>query len=69
MKLKAVKLREQSDAELEQLRLDTEKQVFELRTKKGTGDASEQPLKVRTARRDLARINTVLREREKAKHG
>lgn len=66
--MKASNLREQTDEELAQLQLDTEKDLLSLHVKRGTGDASEQPLRVRTLRRDLARIRTVARERELTKH-
>jgi len=62
--MKAVNLREQTGEELTQLWEDTTKQLIDLKVKKRTGDASEQPLRVRQLRRDVARIKTVMRERE-----
>lgn len=61
--MKAVKLREHTDDELQQLYQDTRKELFDLRVRKGTGDSSEQPLRIRVLRRDIARIETVLGER------
>lgn len=66
--MKAARLREHTDEELEQLLNDAVKELFDLRIKKGKGDSSEQPLRIRVLRRDLARIKTVLKERQPA-HG
>ena len=62
--MKASSVREQTDEELKQLLADLTRELFELKGKKGVGDASGQPLRMRTLRRDLARLKTVLRERE-----
>lgn len=68
--MKALKLREQSIEELQQLRNDTRKEILDIKMKKGTGDSSVgQPLRVRTLRRELARVETVIREQELKKHG
>jgi large subunit ribosomal protein L29 len=64
--MEASKLREQTDDELEQLRSETRKQLFDLKIKKGVGGTLDQPLELRRLRRDLARIETVIRERELA---
>ena len=61
--MKASSVREQSDDELRQMCEDTRRELIELRAKKGIGDSSEQPLRVRTLRRDLARTLTVMKER------
>ena len=63
--MKAGLLREQTDEELEQLFREQTREVLDLKAKKGIGDGSVQPLKIRMARRDLARLKTVMREREK----
>lgn len=62
--MKAVNLRDQTDEELRQLRDDTAKELLELRVKRGAGGGGEQPLRIRTLRRDMARIKTILRQRE-----
>jgi large subunit ribosomal protein L29 len=62
--MKAVNLREQTDEELRQLGRDTEKELHELRVKRSVAEAAEPPMRLRLLRRDLARIKTVLRERE-----
>ena len=67
--MKAENLREQTDDELRQELKDTQKNLFDIRVKRRTGDASEQPLRIRSLRREIARIKTVIRERELAGHG
>ena len=69
--MKASQLREQNDGELRQLTEDMAKELSGLRIKKGVGEGSEQPLRIRTLRREVARVKTIIREREreKAKHG
>ncbi len=60
--IKANKLREQSDEELERTLSDLEEQLFKLRFQKSTGQI-ENPVKIREVRRDKARVMTVLNER------
>ena len=67
--MKATKLREHTDEELQQLERDTVQQGYELGAKKGAGDSSEHPLRVRLVRRELARIKTIIRERELKRNG
>jgi ribosomal protein L29 len=67
--MKAPKLREHSKEELQQLLSDTRKEILELKIKKSIGDGSGQPLRIRTVRRELARIATVLKEQEQKKDG
>jgi len=64
--MKAAQLREHTAAELDQLLEEAMQELFELRVKSGQGDASAPPLKRRTLRREVARIKTVMRERERA---
>jgi large subunit ribosomal protein L29 len=64
--MKAASLREQTVEELNQLLLDTQKELFELKAKRGVGDKSGQPVRMRWLRRDIARIKTVLRQRVSA---
>ena len=63
--IKASKLREQSDEELEQRLRDLEEQLFKLRFQKSTGQI-ENPVKLREVRRDRARVLTVLNERRRS---
>jgi large subunit ribosomal protein L29 len=64
--MKTSLLREQTDEELEQLLREQTREVHDLKAKKGIGDGSVQPLKVRTIRRELARLKTVIRERKQS---
>jgi len=67
--MKAAKLRDHTDEELQQMARDTVQQLFDLRVKKGSGDSAEHPLRVRLVRRELARIKTIIRERERKANG
>jgi large subunit ribosomal protein L29 len=60
---RAVKYREMSKAELETQQGELAEQIFRLRFQLSTGQA-EGLKKLREARRDFARIKTVLRETE-----
>ena len=66
--MKATDLRELSDAELTQKHEDVLKELTDLRLNQGRSD-TEQPMLVRTRRRELARIKTVMTEREAQKNG
>ena len=57
-------LRGLSTEELQQRMKDLEDQSFRLRIQKSMGQL-EAPIKIRTLRRDLARVKTILRERRK----
>jgi large subunit ribosomal protein L29 len=67
--MKASSLREQTEEELRQLREDTRRELLDIKLKRGWGESSEQPLRIRTLRRDLARIETVMTERERKTDG
>lgn len=67
--MKARGLREQTDEELAQALRETSKALFDLKVKRTTSEASEQPLKRRTLRRDIARIKTVMSERKAEGNG
>ena len=60
---KATELREKTVDELQQREHELAEQLFALRLQKTTGQL-EKPAKVRTARKDLARVLTVLREKQ-----
>lgn len=62
---KATSMREVTADELEQQLDDIEKELFNLRHQQASGQI-EQPLRIRTLRRDIARIKTVLTEKAKA---
>ncbi|MFC1452521.1 50S ribosomal protein L29 [Verrucomicrobiota bacterium] len=61
--MKASNLREQTDEELQQAYEATGRELLELRGKRGLGESSAQPLRIRSVRRDIARIRTVMQER------
>lgn len=64
MDIKKVKdIRELSDVELEKVHHDALEEIVKLRFQKATGQL-ENPRLLRNTRRILARIKTVLRERE-----
>jgi len=62
--MKATKLREMSKVELEDEALELSKQLFQLRLQKATGQL-DNVNKIRGIRKDLARVKTVLTEKEK----
>jgi large subunit ribosomal protein L29 len=57
------KMRDQDTAELAARQNELAEQVFRLRFQLSTGQA-EAVTKLRSARKDLARVKTLLRERE-----
>ena len=57
------KMRDQDTAELNERQRELAEQVFRLRFQLSTGQA-EAVTKLRSARKDLARVKTLLRERE-----
>ncbi len=61
--MKAKELRELSTEELSQRHDDALKESFDLRITKVTGKI-ENPLRLRSVRRDIARIKTIMRERK-----
>lgn len=60
--MKATELRELEAEELRIRERELEDQVFRLRIQKSMGQL-EAPRKVRDARKDLARVKTILREK------
>jgi large subunit ribosomal protein L29 len=63
--MKTTELREQSDEELESKLAELIEERFRLGFRSAT-EAIENPMRFRALRRDIARIRTVLRERETA---
>ena len=63
--MKAAELRELGADELGVRERDLTDQLFRLRIQKSMGQL-EAPAKVREVRRDLARVKTILREKEQA---
>jgi large subunit ribosomal protein L29 len=63
--MKAGEIRELSVDVLRDREKELDDQLFRLRIQKSMGQL-EAPLKVREVRRDLARIKTIIREKEQA---
>lgn len=61
--MRNLQLREMTKDELLQKKLEIEEELFNLRMQKAFKEI-ENPLRLRTLRKDLARINTILREDE-----
>ncbi|MFN7967476.1 MAG: 50S ribosomal protein L29 [Acidobacteriota bacterium] len=60
--LKPQKLRDMNDAELAREAEDLKRSLFNLRLQKATGQL-EKPHKLRETRRDIARVETILKQR------
>ena len=61
--MKATQLREHTDEELREVHDNVSKDLVDARVKQGWSDGADQPLKVRTLRRDFARVKTVMKQR------
>ncbi len=61
--MKAKEIRDRSDDELRKGLGDLEEQLFKLRFQKSTGQI-ENPIKIREVRKDIARVLTVMGERQ-----
>ncbi len=61
--MKANSLRDMTDIELDQKLTDLKAELFNLRFQLATGQL-ENPLRIRNVRRDIAKIKTIVRERE-----
>ena len=60
------KMREMTEAELNAELLKMKKDLFNLRFQHVTGQL-ENPIKMRETKRDIARVKTIIREKERAK--
>ena len=60
------KMREMTEAELNAELLKMKKDLFNLRFQHVTGQL-ENPIKIRETKRDIARVKTIIREKELAK--
>jgi len=63
--MKASQMRDQTIEELQDRERELSEQLFALRLQKVTGQL-EKPARVRQVRKDLARVLTLLRERQPA---
>lgn len=61
--MKIKDLRELSNKDLESKIRETKKELFNLRMKQSTGTL-EKPSKIKELRKDVARMKTIIRERE-----
>jgi large subunit ribosomal protein L29 len=61
--MKANKMRDMSTSELEQKLVELKGELFNLRFQMATGQL-ENPMRVRDVKKSIARIKTILRERE-----
>ncbi|MCT4634322.1 MAG: 50S ribosomal protein L29 [Firmicutes bacterium] len=61
--MKANKLRDMTSAELATKLNDLKSELFNLRFQLATGQL-ENPLKIKSVKKDIARVKTILRERE-----
>ena len=66
--MKVKELRKLKDEELTSKIKESKKELFELRLKQSTGNL-DKPSKVHELRKDVARMLTILRERELEKGG
>jgi len=60
--MEAKELRAIGGEELQQKRAELKEEIFHLKLRRATGRL-ENPMKLRQSKRDLARVETVLRER------
>ncbi len=63
--MKTTEIRKLSAAELEKRVADLKKDLFQLRLQHATNQL-ENPLKIAEVKRDIARIKTIMREKELA---
>ena len=61
--MKTTEIRELSAAELDTKLADLKEELFNLRFQMATGQC-ENPMKIRDVKKSIARIKTILRERE-----
>jgi len=66
--MKATELRKKSDEELAKELLELNREAFNLRMQKGTGQLA-RPSQMGSVRRDIARIKTIQCERLKGQQG
>ena len=66
--MKAKEIRNLKDEELIKKITESKKELFELRLKQSTGNL-DKPSKIHELRKDVARMKTILRERELSKGG
>ncbi|HVT04191.1 MAG TPA: 50S ribosomal protein L29 [Thermoanaerobaculia bacterium] len=60
---KASELRDKSEGDLHTRERDLSEQLFKLRFQRSTG-SMENPMKLREVRREIARVKTLIREKQ-----
>ncbi|MBZ2175242.1 50S ribosomal protein L29 [Schnuerera sp. xch1] len=61
--MKAKEIRQMTDQELNTKLLDFKNELFNLRFQLATGQL-DNPMRIKTVRKNIARIKTIIRERE-----
>lgn len=61
--VKAKEIRQMSDKELHEKLMDLKSELFNLRFQLATGQL-DNPMRIKAVRKDIARIKTIMRERE-----
>ncbi|TFZ41824.1 50S ribosomal protein L29 [Soehngenia longivitae] len=61
--MKAKEIRQMSDKELNAKLLDLKSELFNLRFQMATGQL-DNPMRINSVKRDIARVKTIARERE-----
>ena len=61
--MKVNEIRQMTDQELNQELLDLKNELFNLRFQLATGQL-DNPMRIKAVRKDIARVKTIIRERE-----
>ena len=61
--MKAKEIRQMTDQELDTQLLDLKSELFNLRFQLATGQL-DNPMRIKAVRKDIARVKTIIRERE-----
>ncbi len=61
--MKANKLKEMTSQELNEKMVELKNELFNLRFQLATGQL-ENPMKIKAIKKDIARVNTILRQKE-----
>jgi len=61
--MKAREIREMTEKELDSKELELKTELFNLRFQLATGQL-DNPLRIKAVRKDIARVKTIIRERE-----
>ncbi len=61
--MKAKEIRQMSDKELNEKLMELKNELFNLRFQLATGQL-DNPMRIKAVRKDIARIKTIMRERE-----